>query len=94
VLRHIGGLAATSGFPERAREHLVAALDLRERIGFAVGMAPVLAALAEVSPEADAVRLRSQAVCLIQAFGGLPVWLRHLSDIPANSTHSRNGSGI
>lgn len=94
VYRHIGGLAVTSGAPERAREHLVAALDLRERIGFAVGIAPVLVALAEVSAEAEASRLRSQAVCLIRAFGGLPVWLRHLSDVPANSAHRRNGSGV
>lgn len=94
VYRHIGGLAVASGAPERAREHLVTALDLRERIGFAVGIAPVLTALAEVSPEADASRLRSQAVCLVRALGGLPVWLRHLSDVPANSTHRRNGSGV
>jgi hypothetical protein len=93
VYRHIGGLTVASGAPERAREHLEVALDLRERIGFAVGMAPVLAALAEVSAEPDAALLRSQAVCLIRALGGLPVWLRHLNDVPANSPHRHNGSG-
>lgn len=94
VYRHIGGLAAASGAPERAREHLMAALELRERIGFAVGIAPVLAALAEVSAEVDAARLRSQAAGLIRAFCGLPVWLRHLSDVPANLAHGPDGSGV
>jgi hypothetical protein len=46
-----------------------------------VGLAPLLVALAEVSGEAEAARLRSEAVRLIRVFGGLPVWLRHLMQV-------------
>ncbi len=38
-------------------------------------MAPALAALAEVSEPEEATRLRAEATRLVQALGGVPVWL-------------------
>jgi len=82
--RHLGGLALAAGDHERAREGFHASLRLRESLGFTVGVAPALAALAEVSEPAEAVRLRAEASRLVQALGGVPVWLaRQLSAAPA-----------
>jgi tetratricopeptide (TPR) repeat protein len=82
--RHLGALALATGDLERAREGFHASLRLREELGFTVGVAPALAALAEVSEPAEAARLRAEAARLVQALGGVPVWLaRRLSAVPA-----------
>ncbi|MFD5086946.1 hypothetical protein ACFVYP_09865 [Kitasatospora sp. NPDC058201] len=78
--RHLAALALAAGDRERAREGFEASLRLREQLGFTVGVAPALAALAEVSEPAEAARLRAEAARLVKALGGVPVWLaRQLS---------------
>jgi hypothetical protein len=62
-----------------------------------VGVAPALAALAEVSPPGEAARLRAEAARLVQALGGVPVWLvRRLRTLPAPGAPSdgRIGSQV
>ncbi|MFF1867866.1 hypothetical protein [Streptomyces sp. CB03911] len=82
--RHLAALALAGGDTARAREGFAASLELREQLGFTVGVAPALAALAEVSEPAEATRLRAEAARLVQALGGVPVWLaRQLSAVPA-----------
>ncbi|WUG43339.1 hypothetical protein OG550_09150 [Kitasatospora sp. NBC_00458] len=82
--RHLAALALAAGDRERAREGFEASLRLREQLGFTVGVAPALAALAEVSEPAEAVRLRAEAARLVKALGGVPVWLsRQLSAVRA-----------
>lgn len=73
--RHLAALALAGGDRVRAREGFEASLRLREELGFTVGVAPALAALAEVSEPEEAARLRAEAGRLVQALGGVPVWL-------------------
>ncbi len=73
--RHLAALALAGGDRLRAREGFDASLRLREELGFTVGVAPALAALAEVSGPEEAARLRAEAGRLVQALGGVPVWL-------------------
>ncbi|MER8188031.1 hypothetical protein [Kitasatospora sp. NPDC094015] len=73
--QHLASLALSAGDRERAQEGFRASLRLREELGFTVGVAPALAALADVSAPAEAVRLRAEASRLVQALGGVPVWL-------------------
>ncbi|WP_441246738.1 hypothetical protein [Kitasatospora sp. McL0602] len=82
--RHLATLALAAGDVERAREGFHASLRLREELGFTVGVAPALAALADVSEPQEAARLRAEAARLVHALGGVPVWLaRGLSAVPA-----------
>jgi tetratricopeptide (TPR) repeat protein len=73
--RHLAALALADGDRARAREGFTASLRLREELGFMVGVAPALAALAEVSEPEEAHRLRAEAGRLVQSLGGVPVWL-------------------
>lgn len=73
--RHLGSIAQRDGNLAGARHGFAESLRLRERTGFAIGIAPALALLAEVSPAAEAAGLRAQAARLVTAFGGVPVWL-------------------
>ncbi|MEE1784967.1 hypothetical protein PUR71_18930 [Streptomyces sp. SP17BM10] len=73
--RHLAALALARGDHGHAREGFDASLRLREQLGFTVGVAPALAALAEVTEPAEAARLRAEAARLVQALGGVPVWL-------------------
>ncbi|MFI9272325.1 hypothetical protein ACIGXM_16615 [Kitasatospora sp. NPDC052896] len=73
--RHLAALALAGGDRGRAREGFAASLRLREELGFMVGVAPALAALAEVAEPAEADRLRAEAARLVQSLGGVPVWL-------------------
>lgn len=85
--RHLASLALASGDLKQAREGFRASLTIREELGFTVGVAPALAALAEVSEPAEAARLRAEAARLVQALGGVPVWLaRRLNPLPAPGT--------
>lgn len=73
--RHLAGLALRFGETAEARQGFAESLRLREEAGFLVGMAPALASLAEVEPESEAERLRTEARRLIRLLGGVPAWL-------------------
>ncbi|EST37221.1 hypothetical protein N566_14190 [Streptomycetaceae bacterium MP113-05] len=73
--RHLAGLALRDGELAEARKGFAESLRLREHIGFLVGMAPALMALADVQPEEEAVRLQEEARRLFHLLGGVPTWL-------------------
>ncbi|WP_428815033.1 hypothetical protein [Streptomyces albus] len=73
--RHLAGMAAREGELAEARHGFAESLRLREELGFLVGMAPALAALADVQPEPEATRLREEAGRLFRLLGGVPAWL-------------------
>lgn len=75
TFRHLAGLALRDGNRAAAREGFTASLRLREQLGFTVGVAPALASLAEASEPAEAARLRAESARLVNALGGVPVWL-------------------
>lgn len=78
--RHLAGLALRDGELAEARHGFAESLRIREDLGFLVGTAPALAALAEAAPEEDAPRLRAEAARLFRLMGGVPTWLAdHLS---------------
>jgi tetratricopeptide (TPR) repeat protein len=72
--RHLASIARQDGNLAGARHGFAESLRLREQAGFAVGLAPALASLADVSPGPEAALLRAQASRLMRAFGGIPVW--------------------
>ncbi|QMU80165.1 hypothetical protein GXW83_09960 [Streptacidiphilus sp. PB12-B1b] len=71
--RRLASIARQDGNLAGARHGFAESLRLREQNGFAVGLAPALASLADVSPSAEAALLRAQASRLMRAFGGVPV---------------------
>ncbi|QMU73725.1 hypothetical protein [Streptacidiphilus sp. P02-A3a] len=71
--RHLASIARQDGNLAGAKHGFAESLRLRELTGFAVGLAPALASLADVSPGAEAALLRAQASRLLRAFGGVPV---------------------
>ncbi|WP_018383206.1 hypothetical protein [Wenjunlia vitaminophila] len=73
--RHLAGLALQDGNLDEARHGFTESLRLRESLGYLVGVAPALSALADAHPEPDASRLRAEASRLVQLLGGIPVWL-------------------
>ncbi|NLU65907.1 hypothetical protein [Streptomyces sp. HNM0574] len=78
--RHLAGLALRDGELAEARHGFTESLRIREELGFLVGMAPALAALADAQPDPEASRLRDEARRLFQLLGGIPAWLGdHLS---------------
>ncbi|UNO39371.1 hypothetical protein [Streptomyces sp. MST-110588] len=78
--RHLAGLALRDGELAEARHGFAESLRIREELGFLVGTAPALAALADAVPEPDAQRLRDEAARLLRLMGGVPTWLAgHLS---------------
>ncbi|WP_424211192.1 hypothetical protein ACN20G_03285 [Streptomyces sp. BI20] len=85
--RHLAGLALRDGELAEARHGFSESLRIREELGFLVGTAPALVALAEAAPEAEATRLRAEARRLFQLLGGIPTWLAdqlpHQSGPPA-----------
>ncbi len=80
--RHLAIIAQQDGNLAGARHGFAESLRLRELIGFAVGIAPALASLADVSSAAEAVQLRAQATRLVSVFGGVPVWPVQSEPIP------------
>ncbi|WP_370084266.1 hypothetical protein [Streptacidiphilus sp. MAP12-16] len=86
--RHLASIAQQDGNLAGARHGFAESLRLREQTGFAVGIAPALASLAEVSPAPEAVLLRAQASRLVRAFGNVPVWLA--DGQPADRTAGRS----
>ncbi|MCB5182057.1 hypothetical protein [Streptomyces antimicrobicus] len=82
--RHLAGLALRDGELAQARHGFQESLRIREELGFLVGTAPALAALAEAEPEPEATRLRAEARRLFHLLGGIPTWLAaHLHPTPA-----------
>ncbi|MFF8311292.1 hypothetical protein [Streptomyces lydicus] len=82
--RHLAGLALRDGELTEARHGFAESLRIREELGFLVGTAPALAALADAAPEGDADRLRAEAARLFRLMGGVPTWLAdHLTAAPA-----------
>ncbi|WP_197081124.1 hypothetical protein [Gordoniibacillus kamchatkensis] len=59
--RHLGSIAQRSGELNKAHHYYSESLRLREETAFAIGIAPALAALASVSAEPEASRLRAEA---------------------------------
>ncbi|WP_185921815.1 hypothetical protein [Streptomyces sp. WAC06614] len=82
--RHLAGLALRDGELAEARRGFLESLRIREELGFLIGTAPALAALAEAEPEPEATRLRAEARRLFHLLGGIPTWLAaHLHPTPA-----------
>ncbi|MFD3357806.1 hypothetical protein [Streptomyces fradiae] len=73
--RQLAGLALREGELAEARHGFAESLRLREELGYLVGTAPALAALADAQPEPDASRLRDEARRLFRLLGGVPTWL-------------------
>ncbi|MCF3962823.1 hypothetical protein [Streptomyces fuscigenes] len=73
--RHLAGLALRQGELAEARNGFAESLRLREELGYLVGTAPALMALAETEQEPEAGRLRAEAGRLVRLLGGVPTWL-------------------
>ncbi|WP_405921976.1 hypothetical protein OG239_32415 [Streptomyces sp. NBC_00868] len=73
--RHLAALALRDGEVAEARKGFMESLRIREELGFLIGTAPALAALAEAEPEPEAARLRAEARRLFHLLGGIPTWL-------------------
>ncbi|MEV6398111.1 hypothetical protein AB0M39_25630 [Streptomyces sp. NPDC051907] len=72
---HQAGLALREGELAEARHGFGESLRIREELGYLIGTAPALAALADCEPEPEASRLRAEAGRLFRLLGGVPVWL-------------------
>ncbi|MEU4093384.1 hypothetical protein [Streptomyces sp. NPDC026673] len=83
--RHLAGLAALDGELADARRGFAESLRIRVRIGYAVGVAPALVALAGVQPDPEAERLRAEAARLFRMLGGVPVWLAEDVDVDVDA---------
>jgi tetratricopeptide (TPR) repeat protein len=78
--RHLAGLALRDGELADARHGFAESLRIREELGYLVGTAPALVALADAETEPEASRLREEAWRLYRLLGGVPTWLsRHLT---------------
>ncbi|SDL79206.1 hypothetical protein SAMN05444921_101365 [Streptomyces wuyuanensis] len=73
--RHLAALALRDGELAEARQGFTESLRIREELGYLIGTAPALAALADTEPEPEATRLRTEAARLFRLLGGVPTWL-------------------
>ncbi|MFD9971331.1 hypothetical protein ACFWYA_24890 [Streptomyces sp. NPDC059011] len=73
--RHLAALALRDGELAEARQGFTESLRIREELGYLIGTAPALAALADTEPEPEATRLRTEATRLFRLLGGVPTWL-------------------
>ncbi len=74
--RHLAAMAEEEGNLPEARHGFAESLRIREELGYLVGIAPALAALADVEPDpGEAERMRTEAGRLVRLLGGVPVWL-------------------
>lgn len=81
--RHLAGLSLREGELADARHGFAESLRIREELGYLVGTAPALAALAEAEPEPEATRLRAEAGRLFRLLDGVPTWLAAQLSPPA-----------
>ena len=72
---HQAGLALRDGELAEARHGFTESLRIREELGYLIGTAPTLAALADCEQEPEASRLRAEADRLFRLLGGVPAWL-------------------
>ncbi|MFI1884575.1 hypothetical protein [Streptomyces jumonjinensis] len=85
--RHLAGLALQEGESAEARHGFGESLRIRVELGYLIGTAPALAALADCEPEPEAGRLRAEAGRLFRLLGGVPVSLAaRLTPPPQQST--------
>ncbi|MDT3398043.1 hypothetical protein RKE29_15570 [Streptomyces sp. B1866] len=82
--RHLAAMAERAGDTAQARHGFAESLRIREELGYLIGIAPALAALAAVEPEPDASRLRAEAARLVRLLGGVPAWLAERLTAPEN----------
>ncbi|MFE6776218.1 hypothetical protein [Streptomyces sp. NPDC057702] len=73
--RHLAAMAEERGERAEARHGFAESLRLREELGYLIGIAPALVALASVESEPEAARLRAEAGRLVRLLGGVPAWL-------------------
>ncbi|MFJ6694799.1 hypothetical protein ACIQM4_01810 [Streptomyces sp. NPDC091272] len=83
--RHLAGLALRDGERAEARHGFAESLRIREELGYLVGTAPALAALADTEPEPEASRLRAEAARLFHLLDGVPTWLAAQLSPPATA---------
>ncbi|MFJ6634947.1 hypothetical protein ACIQMR_26655 [Streptomyces sp. NPDC091376] len=81
--RHLAALALRDGELAEARHGFTESLRIREDLGYLIGTAPALAALADTEPEPEAGRLRAEATRLFRLLGGVPTWLAEQLAPPA-----------
>ncbi|MFI1829328.1 hypothetical protein ACH41E_23195 [Streptomyces sp. NPDC020412] len=72
---HQSRLALREGELLQAQQGFAEALRIRVDLGYLIGVAPALAALADCEPEQEAARLLAEARRLFRMLGGVPVWL-------------------
>lgn len=69
TIRHFAILDHKAGRIDLARQGFVRSLELREKVGFLIGMAPALSGLARVTDEPEASRLRAESRRWVRALG-------------------------
>ncbi|MGC5341422.1 hypothetical protein ACPXCE_00770 [Streptomyces sp. DT24] len=84
--RHLASLALNDGELAEARHGFAESLRIREELGFLVGTAPALIALAATETGPEAARLRAEAGRLFRLLGGVPSWLAPQLEPPAPET--------
>ena len=72
--RHLAAMAEEDGNLAEARQGFSESLRIREELGYLIGVAPALTALAAVESEPEASRLRAEAHRLVRLLG-VPAWL-------------------
>ncbi|MFF5335434.1 hypothetical protein [Streptomyces sp. NPDC013181] len=89
--RHLALIALREGELAEARHGFAESLRIREELGYLVGTAPALIALADAESEpAEAGRLRAEASRLFRLLGGVPTWLGPHLDPPPPETIEAN----
>ncbi|MEV0491781.1 hypothetical protein [Streptomyces atratus] len=89
--RHLALLSLREGELAEARHGFAESLRIREELGYLVGTAPALIALADTEPEPEAAaRLRAEAGRLFRLLGGVPTWLAPHLEPPAPGTAEAN----
>lgn len=88
--RHLALLSLREGELAEARHGFAESLRIREELGYLIGTAPALIALADSEPEPElATRLRAEAGRLFRLLGGVPTWLApHLDPPPEEAVEA------
>ncbi|PZT77443.1 MULTISPECIES: hypothetical protein [unclassified Streptomyces] len=89
--RQLALIALREGELAEARHGFAECLRIREELGYLVGTAPALIALADAESEPEeAGRLRAEAGRLFRLLGGVPTWLGPHLDPPPPETIEAN----